>query len=514
MATVVKSFSIAGIEGYPVDIEASLLNTESQSINIIGMGDTAVKESGERIRSALTDSGYYIPAKKIVLSLAPADIRKKGSHYDLALAVALLTQAGQISPVELSKYGFLGELSLSGDLRPCTGILPMILAAKEAGIAHMVVPAENYAEARLVSGMQIYPFTGLREVTAFLEGNGGVADVSCRSRTDMPEKSKAEPDFSEVRGQNSLIDAIILAAAGGHNLLMIGNPGCGKTMIARRIPTILPTMTEEEALEVTKIHSISGLVPPGGGLMNARPFRAPHHNVSVNALIGGGRNAMPGEISLAHNGVLFLDELGEFSSVALDALRQPLEDKRVVISRVNFTNTYPASFMFIAAMNPCPCGYYPGNKCRCSDYEIMKYRNKISGPILDRIDIQKQVMPVDLFEPELSAPAPSSAELKARVEKARKIQQRRFADIPNVSCNAQMNNRMINEFCEIDTETTAFLRKACDKFGYSARVVHKLLRMSRTAADMAGEAKIRKEDVAFALHCRDLDKSNGKMMVV
>ncbi len=514
MATVVKSFSISGIDGYPVDIEASVLNTESQSVNIIGMGDTAVKESAERIQSALIDCGFYMPEKKIVLSLAPGDRKKKGSHYDLALAIALLTRADEMKPRELEKYGFLGELSLGGDLRPCKGILPMILAAKRSGVMHMIVPADNFAEAKLVSGVTIYPFYNLSEVVHFLEGTGGIPELKPDKKNVESKKGLNEPDFSEVRGQNSLIDAIVLAAAGGHNMLMIGNPGCGKTMIARRIPTILPTMTEEEALEVTKIHSISGLVPPGEGLLSARPFRSPHHNVSVNALIGGGMNAMPGEISLAHNGVLFLDELGEFSASALDSLRQPLEDKRVVISRVNSTNSYPANFMFISAMNPCPCGFYPGNKCRCSDYEIVKYRNKISGPILDRIDIQKEVKPVDLFEPELSAPAPSSAELRARVEAARRIQQKRFENIPGISCNAQMTGSMINEHCKTDAETTAMLRKACEKFGYSARVVHKLLRMARTSADMAGAADIRKEDVAFALHCRDLDKSNGRMTVI
>ncbi len=512
MAAIVKCFSISGIDGYPVDIEASVLNTGSFSVSIIGMGDTAIKESVERIQAALTDCGFSIPENKVVLSLAPSDKKKHGSHYDLALAVALLTQTNQIKPINILRYGFLGELSLGGNLRPVSGILPMILAARASGIHDVIVPLSNAPEARLVKDVKIYPFKTLTEVTRFLEGKEVTAYKS--ENIAPPPVHNNIPDFSDVKGQNALIESIVLAAAGGHNLLMIGNPGCGKTMIEKRIPGILPEMTEEEALETTKIHSISGLLSGNLSLLTERPFRAPHHNASINALIGGGPNAMPGEISLAHNGVLFFDELLEFSRVSLDALRQPLEDKKVVISRVNFTNTYPANFMFVAAANPCPCGYYPGPKCRCTDFEIIKYRNKISGPILDRIDIQKQVAPVDLFDIEKSSSAPTTNELRARVSAARKIQELRFKNIPNITTNAQMTSALIDTFCELTQESSSLLRKACDRFSYSARVIHKLLRMARTSADLAGATKIRKEDISFVLHSRDLDKNNGMLTVV
>lgn len=320
--------------------------------------------------------------------------------------------------------------------------------------------------------------------------------------------------LGDVKGQKEIIETSLLAAAGGHNMLMIGEPGCGKTMIAQRIPTILPLMTEEECLEVTKIYSISGLLPAGHSLIRNRPFRAPHHNASLNSLIGGGVNAMPGEVSLAHNGVLFLDELAEFSRRTLDALRQPIEDKKVSVARVNGTHTYPAGFMFVTAMNPCPCGYYPGSKCRCTDYEIIKYRGKISGPIMDRIDIQKEVHPVGFFDIENQNATYSSMELREKVESARRIQQDRYKDEEGISCNAQMTTSMIQKYCELDADSLKLLKETSEKYGYSARVIHKLLRLARTSADLDGVEKIRKEDIEKVLSCRDLDESNSKMMVV
>ena len=512
MATMVKSFSIQGIDGYPVDIETTTINGQP-IISIIGLGDQAVKEAGERIEASLIFSGYEIPKQKIIISLAPGDRKKKGSHFDLAMAIGLLQQSAQIKAKNLMDYGFLGELSLNGVLRPCSGVLPMVIAAKQTGIRQLIVPLSNVAEAQLVQGVTVYGLNDLKQVVQFLEGKSIVTpgDPNNNVKDSM---SEASVDFRDVKGQNLLIESIVMAAAGGHNMLMIGEPGCGKSMIAKRIPTILPKMTEEEALEVTKLYSISGLLKSDQSLILQRPFRAPHHNASLNALIGGGNLATPGEVSLAHNGVLFLDELAEFSRRTLDALRQPLEDKRVTISRVNGTNIYPANFMFIAAMNPCPCGYHGTAKCRCTDYEIIKYRSKVSGPIMDRIGIQKQVHSVDFFELSEHSSAPSSDELRERVESARRIQQLRYQGMEGVNCNAQITSALIHEHCTLEQDSSDLLRNAYEKYGYSARTIHGLLRLARTSADLEESVKIRKKDIAAVLLCRDLDKSSHQMTAI
>ena len=528
MAIVVKSMATSGVEGFMVEIEASTIRGQQQGMSIIGLPDQAIKEAGERIQAAIESCGYDIPKDKVIISLAPGDKKKRGSHFDLGMIIALLYQTDQIAPKNLSDYAFIGELSLDGRIRPCAGVLSMITEARKCGVTSVIVPYGNRQEAESVSGINIYPVSTLSDTVKLLESGvftdpetndkdvSGRIEGSDRVTSNLIE---ADPvgtsmDFSDVKGQDELIEAIVLGAAGGHNILMIGEPGCGKTMIAQRIPTILPRMTEKESLEVTKIHSISGLLDAGEGLIKIRPFRAPHHNVSLNALIGGGSYAQPGEVSLSHNGVLFLDELAEFSRSTLDALRQPMEDKRVTISRVNGTNSYPASFMFVAAMNPCPCGYFPSKKCRCTDYEIIHYRGKISGPILERIDIQKSVAHVDYFDLNNKKSSFTSEQLRERVEKARKIQQERFRNEDQVNCNAQMTTTMIQKYCKLDEECTGILKRASEKFGYSARVIHKLLRLARTSADLDGSENIRREDIVRVLGCRDLDVSSSQMYAI
>lgn len=513
MASIINSFAISGIDGYLVEIETDTLYGKP-SISIIGLGDRAIKESSERIQAAIIHTGYEFPKMKIVVNLAPGDIKKRGSHFDLGMAIGLMIQSKQIvvNNININSFGFIGELSLNGHLRPCAGVLPMVIAAKKAGIKNIIVPMENIGEASLVNGIKAYGLEDLKSVIDFLEGNKDVNPIE--ENTDSQLSPNYPIDFSDVKGQDILIEYIVVAAAGGHNMLIVGSPGCGKSMIAKRIPTILPKMSEEEALEVTKIYSVAGLLKDRGNLVTERPFRAPHHSASLNSLVGGGNNAMPGEVSLAHNGVLFLDEVAEFSKKTLDSLRQPMEDKKVTVARVNSTNTYPSNFMFIAAMNPCPCGYHGTNKCKCTDYEILKYRQKVSGPILDRIDIQKYVHPVDFINLTENKKSHTSAELRERVERAREIQRIRYKGLKGINCNAQMTPKLIKKYCQLDQESKTLLKIAYDKYGYSARTYDKFLKVARTFADLDASPNIRKVDIMNVLLSRDLDKEKIRMHTI
>ncbi len=511
MASIVKSFGLLGVEGYMVDVEVKEIEGQPM-ISIVGLGDTAIKEARERVQAAINDSHFTFPKKKIVINLAPSDLKKSGSHYDLPIALGLLIETEQCILTRKEEFAYIGELSLNAKLRGCGGVLPMIIAAKEAGFVNIIVPLDNVREASLVSGVNIFGFDNLNEVVEFLESRRDYYPEEIINTE--PEEDNYKLDFKDVQGQDALIEYIVVAAAGGHNMIMIGAPGCGKSMIAKRMPTILPRMTDEEALEVTKIYSVAGVLKEKSGLVLDRPFRAPHHNASTNSLIGGGNNATPGEISLAHNGVLFLDEVAEFNKKTLEALRQPMEDQKVTVSRVKQTNTYPASFMLVAAMNPCPCGYYGNEKCKCTDYEVLKYRQKISGPIMDRMDIQKYVRAVDFMDLSNHSLGKSSKELRERVEFARDIQNKRFKNVSRVNCNAQMNNALIKEYCQLEAEGQKLLEMAYDRFNYSARTFHKFLKVARTFADLDGAEMIRKKDVAAALMSRDLEKDKSIMAVL
>lgn len=512
VASVVNCFAIAGIDGYVTKIETDTIFGQP-SVSIVGLGDAAIKESRERLEAAITHEKYDFPKMKVVINLAPSDIKKSGSHFDLAIAVGILIQTKQIIVDEINIFGFIGELSLNGELRPCLGILPMAMEAKNRGIINLIVPKENVREASLVKGINIFGFDNLKEVIEFITKISEYQEEKTFTKEFVLERDSIL-DFEDVQGQDSVIDYIVAAAAGGHNFILSGSPGCGKSMIAKRLPTILPHMTEEEALEVTKLYSVAGLLKNRGILIEKRPFRSPHHNASMNSIIGGGNNAKPGEISLAHNGVLFLDEIAEFNRIVLESLRQPMEDRSVTVSRVKFSHTYPANFMLAAAMNPCSCGYYGEERCHCTDYEVLKYRNKISGPILDRIDIQKYVKPVNFINLANYKKGRSSKELRAAVERARNIQVLRYKKISNVNCNAQMNSALIKEFCILDEDSKEILQKCYDKYKYSARSFNKFLKVSRTFADMNGTINIRKEDILKALMCRDLEKEYSNMIVV
>ncbi|KAB2336767.1 YifB family Mg chelatase-like AAA ATPase [Cytobacillus depressus] len=505
MASTVHSFTLTGIHGHLVEVETDTL-IGLPSVSIVGLGDKAVKEAKERLEAAIKNAGYQFPPQKIVFNLAPSDMKKTGTHFDLPMAIGLLIKTNQIKPHNFAQTGIIGELSLNSHIRPVSGILPMVIKAKELGLTKLIVAIENMPEAQLVKGVNIIGCKTLKEAIFVVEGKHQPVIETEAKAENLPEDENYSVDFKDVKGLQSLIEYIGIAAAGGHNFLMIGPPGCGKSMIAKRIPTILPKMIEEESLEVMKIYSVANLLKDKGSLITDRPFRFPHHNASINSLIGGGPFAMPGEISLAHHGVLFLDEMAEFGKKSLDALRQPLEDHSVTISRVWGTNTYPANFMLVGAMNPCPCGYHGQHQCRCTDYEVIKYRQRLSGPIMDRMDIQKFVGVVDFFNKEEEGA--SSSEIRQKVERARAIQQERYKNIAGVNCNAQLTPALIKKFCVLDRNSLDLLQQAYLRFRYSGRSLDKFIKVARTIADLEGKEQIEVQHMKKSLLSRDVEKDS------
>ncbi|MBF0225837.1 MAG: YifB family Mg chelatase-like AAA ATPase [Desulfobacterales bacterium] len=507
MLSKVFSSSVTGIDAYLIEVEVDI-SFGLPAYTTVGLPETSVKESRDRVKAAIKNSGFAFPDDRITVNLAPADIKKEGTGFDLPIAIGILSATKVIPQEIIVKYPILGELSLDGRIKPVKGSLSMALAAKEKKFEGIIVPYDNGLEASVVKGISVFPVKTLSEVIDFFRGFINIPPLISDLPEIFDEDIESEGDFSEVMGQNHVKRAMEIAAAGGHNLIMIGPPGSGKTMLSRRIPTILPPMTFEEAIETTKIFSVSGMLEKGHALVTKRPFRSPHHTISDAGLIGGGHIPRPGEVSLAHNGVLFLDELSEFKKNVLEVLRQPLEDKKVTISRALSTITYPSTFMLIAAMNPCPCGYYsdPKHKCNCTPQQIYRYRSKISGPLLDRIDIHIEVPAVPYKELIAKSSAEKSADIRKRVTKARTLQNERFLKTA-IHCNAQMGSRHINKYCLIDKDSLNLLENAIDKLGLSARAYKRILKISRTIADLHDAKDIKLEHIAESVQYRTLDRS-------
>jgi magnesium chelatase family protein len=505
MISQVNSTALLGIDGYIVEVETDISNG-MPGFDIVGLPDASVKESKERIRAAIKNSGLVMPTKRITVNLAPADIKKEGAHFDLPIAVGILAASQQLCE-EKEPAIFLGELSLNGDLRRVNGVLPMVISAYQKGIRTVYLPRENACEAAVIEGMTVYGAKNLKEIVLHLTQQSSLQPHKVDIKSVLLPKDQDAYDFKEVKGQTFVKRAIEIAAAGGHNILMIGPPGSGKTMIAQRISSILPDMSFDESLEVTKIHSIAGLVSQQTPILSKRPFRHPHHTVSSVGLSGGGPNPKPGEISLSHNGVLFLDELPEFRRDVLEAMRQPLEDGEVTITRASGSITYPCSVMLVASMNPCPCGYYgdPNRECSCSQTQIMKYMSRISGPLLDRIDLHIEVPAVKYEELEGKASGESSADIKQRVNTARRIQLDRYK-CRGVYSNSQLTPELMEMHCQLDNEASDLLRQAFEALGLSARAHNRILKVARTIADLAGEENIKTEHIAEAIQYRALDK--------